>query len=145
MRIRGRIGASHEVVDLLVAGGQIRDISPADLLQPCDLGNEVLRLSPGFVDLQINGYGGVDFNDAATTTDQITATTRALWQTGITSFCPTVVTESSEHISQCLTNLIRAADESPEFARAMLGVHLEGPFISPEDGPRGAHPRQHVC
>jgi N-acetylglucosamine-6-phosphate deacetylase len=131
-------------VDVLTAGGQIRGISPADLSPGCDLGSETLWLSPGFVDLQINGYGGVDFNDAATTTEQIAATTRTLWRTGVTSFCPTVVTESSEHISQCLTNLIRAAEGSPEFARAMVGIHLEGPFISPEDGPRGAHPRQHV-
>jgi N-acetylglucosamine-6-phosphate deacetylase len=144
MKIRGRVGASHKVVDVLTAGGQIRDISPADLSLACDLGNETMRLSPGFVDLQINGYGGMDFNDAATATEQIAATTRALWQTGVTSFCPTIITESSEHISQCLTNLIRAAGESPEFGRAMSGIHLEGPFISPEDGPRGAHPRQHV-
>ncbi|MEK7830551.1 MAG: amidohydrolase family protein, partial [Acidobacteriota bacterium] len=56
-----------------------------------------------------------------------------------------VITESAEHISKCLSNIVRAADESPEFARAFIGVHLEGPFISTEDGPRGAHPRQHVC
>jgi len=144
MRIRGRIGANNEVVDLLTGGGKVGQISSADLSRACDLGTETRRLSPGFVDLQINGYGGVDFNDVATTTEQIAATTRALWRTGVTSYCPTVVTESPEHISHCLTNLIRAADRSPEFARAMLGIHLEGPFISPEDGPRGAHPRQHV-
>jgi N-acetylglucosamine-6-phosphate deacetylase len=94
--------------------------------------------------LQINGHGGVDFNDTETTTEQMVAVTRALWRTGVTAFCPTIITESSEHITRCLMNLLRATDESPEFARAMLGIHLEGPFISSEDGPRGAHPKAHV-
>lgn len=145
MKVRGHIGTSEELVDLLITGGRISAVMPADLLQACELGGGHQWLSPGFVDLQINGYGGIDFNDAGTTTEQIAAVTRALWPTGVTSFCPTIITESSEHITQCLTNLVHAADQSAEFARAFLGIHLEGPFISPEDGPRGAHPRQHIC
>ncbi len=145
MKVRGRIGASEEIVDVLIAEGRIGKLSPADRAIDCELGGERLRLASGFVDLQINGYGGIDFNDANTTTEQVAEVTRALWRTGVTSFCPTVITESSGHISQCLANLIHAADTSPAFARAMLGIHLEGPFISPEDGPRGAHPKQHVC
>ncbi len=144
MKVRGRIRGS-EVVDLMIDDGRISRISPAELSQACNLGDESLRLAAGFVDLQINGYGGIDFNDTGTTTDQIADVTRRLWRTGVTSFCPTVITESAEHISQCLTNLVRAADQWPEVAEAFAGIHLEGPFISPEDGPRGAHPRQHVC
>lgn len=148
MKIRGRIGESNEVVDLLIAGGHIREIVPADSSldpsQHSDFGSENLRLAAGFVDLQINGYGGIDFNDTRTTTHQIAAVSRALWRTGVTAFCPTIITESPEHIAQCLANLIQAADKSSVFARAFVGIHLEGPFISPEDGPRGAHPKPHV-
>ncbi|MEP7339131.1 MAG: amidohydrolase family protein, partial [Acidobacteriota bacterium] len=144
MKVRCRIGTGDEVVDVWIVGERIAEIALADLSLTSEFGAERLRLAPGFVDLQINGYGGIDFNDASTTTEQIVAAMQALWRTGVTSFCPTVITESSEHISKCLANLLRAADESPEFARAMLGIHLEGPFISPEDGPRGAHPRGHV-
>lgn len=145
MKVRGRLGNSNEVVDLTIDEGRISQISPADFSQACDLGSESLRLAAGFIDLQINGYGGIDFNDVGTTSEQIAEVTRRLWRTGVTSFCPTVITESAEHISQCLTNLVDATDESPEVAWAFTGIHLEGPFISPEDGPRGAHPRQHVC
>lgn len=145
MKIRGRIGTNSKAVELLVDDGRIAALTAADLSQGCDLGDGQLRLAAGFIDLQLNGYGGIDFNDAATTTEQIAELTGRVWRTGLTSFCPTIITESAEHISKCLSNIIRAADESPEFARAFIGVHLEGPFISPEDGPRGAHPRQHVC
>ncbi|MBL8188328.1 MAG: N-acetylglucosamine-6-phosphate deacetylase [Acidobacteria bacterium] len=144
MRLRGCIGTTNQAVDLLIEGGQIVEIDPAAIL-PSDLGNDSLRLSAGFVDLQINGYGGLDFNDPATTTEQIAEITRRLWRTGVTKFCPTIITESAEHITACLTNLVRAAESSPEFQRAFAGIHLEGPFISTEDGPRGAHPRQHAC
>ncbi|MEO6725440.1 MAG: N-acetylglucosamine-6-phosphate deacetylase [Blastocatellia bacterium] len=145
MKVRGRVGLSGEVVDLLIADKAINAITPGNLSQACELSDTKLRLWAGFIDIQINGYGGIDFNDAKTTTEQVAEVTRALWRTGVTSFCPTVITESSGHISQCLANLIRAADESQEVAHAILGIHLEGPFISLEDGPRGAHPKQHVC
>ncbi len=142
MRIRGKIGASEETTDLTIAGRHIEGISPADLSQSYDLGGEDFRVSPGLIDIQLNGYDGVDFNDANTNTEQIDAATRQLWRTGVTAFCPTIITGSFDHIAQCISNLVRATDESPEFARAMIGIHVEGPFISPEDGPRGAHPKQ---
>ncbi len=144
MRVRGKIGASENLVDLAVAGGRVEGIDSADLSQACDLGGDDLRIAPGLIDIQINGYDGIDFNDADTNTEQIVAATRQLWRTGATAFCPTVITDSFDHIAKCISNLVRAADESPEFARAMIGIHVEGPFISPEDGPRGAHPKQHA-
>jgi N-acetylglucosamine-6-phosphate deacetylase len=144
MKLRGCIGTNNKAIDLLIEGGQIADIVSADN-SPCDLGDHSLRLSAGFIDLQVNGYGGMDFNDAAITTEQIAEITRRLWRTGVTKFCPTIITESAEHITACLTNLVRAAESSPEFRQAFAGIHLEGPFISTEDGPRGAHPRQHAC
>jgi N-acetylglucosamine-6-phosphate deacetylase len=144
MKLRAKLNTDNSPSALKIVDGRISEIRAADLAQRCDLGSEGSWLTPGFVDLQINGHGGVDFNDTETTTEQMVAVTRALWRTGVTAFCPTIITESSEHITRCLMNLLRATDESPEFARAMLGIHLEGPFISSEDGPRGAHPKAHV-
>jgi N-acetylglucosamine-6-phosphate deacetylase len=101
-------------------------------------------LAPSFIDLQVNGYGGVDFNDPATGTAHIAQAIRQLWRTGVTHLLPTIITGSHEHIAACFANLVKAADEFPEVAYATLGFHLEGPFISTEDGPRGAHPRAHA-
>jgi N-acetylglucosamine-6-phosphate deacetylase len=137
-----KVGESVEMIDLQIADGVISAIGPSP--QASALGAENLRVAPGLIDIQINGYDGVDFNDPATNTEQIVAATRKLWRTGVTAFCPTIITESFDHISKCISNVARAADESPEFARAMVGVHVEGPFISSEDGPRGAHPKQHT-
>ncbi len=144
LRLRAKLSGCKDAVDMFIAGGHIVEIHPASLLQTCNLGGEDLRVAPGLIDIQINGYDGVDFNDPDTNTEQIVAATRKLWRTGVTAFCPTIITESFDHISKCISNLIRAAEESPEFARAMIGIHVEGPFISPEDGPRGAHPKQHA-
>src|SRR5262245_29447878 len=144
MRIRGKIGAGENPVDLFVGYGRIAQIRPAALLQACDLGDQDMRIAAGFIDLQINGYDGVDFNNTETDAEEIDTVTKQLWRTGVTAFCPTIITGSFDHISKCVSNLIRAAGESPEFARAMIGIHVEGPFISPEDGPRGAHPKQHA-
>jgi N-acetylglucosamine-6-phosphate deacetylase len=144
LRLRAKLRDCKDAVDLFIAGGYIREIHPASLSQACDLGAEYMRVSPGLIDIQINGYDGVDFNDPDTGPEQIAAAARKLWRAGVTAFCPTIITESFNHISKCISNLIRAVDKSPEFARAMIGIHVEGPFISPEDGPRGAHPKRHT-
>ena len=124
-------------VELLIEAGVITALQPA--ASPSSL-----WLAPGFIDLQVNGYGGIDFNNPATTTAQIAQAIRRLWATGVTHLLPTVITGSHEHIAACFAKLVKAADEFPEVASATLGFHLEGPFISTEDGPRGAHPRAHA-
>src|SRR5262245_30027225 len=144
MKIKGRIGKDDKPTELYVANGRFVERPVAYLSKACDFDAEDLRIAPGLIDIQINGYDGIDFNDPDTNTEQIVAATRRLWRTGVTAFCPTIITESFDHISKCISNLVRAADESPEFARAMIGIHVEGPFISPEDGPRGAHPKRHA-
>jgi N-acetylglucosamine-6-phosphate deacetylase len=144
MRVKAKIGAADKPVELYIADGRLAPQPGAILSQECDLGGEDLRVAPGLIDIQINGYDGVDFNDPDTGAEQIVAAMRRLWRVGVTAFCPTIITESFDHIAKCISNLVRAADESPEFARAMIGIHVEGPFISPEDGPRGAHPKRHT-
>jgi len=144
MRIRGKLGDSDRLLDLLIANGRISGIESADVSIRPDLGETNLRIAPGFVDLQVNGYDGVDWNDRKTDPALIAGSVRHLWSTGVVGLCPTVITASSEHITRCLANVTQAAEQFPEVARASIGIHLEGPFISPEDGPRGAHPREHV-
>jgi N-acetylglucosamine-6-phosphate deacetylase len=96
-------------------------------------------LAPGWIDLQVNGFAGVDYNSPAASQEQIAGSIRALFSTGVTRFYPTVITGSSEAIGGALRNLAGAKEALAEGA-AMQAFHLEGPYISPEDGPRGAHP-----
>jgi N-acetylglucosamine-6-phosphate deacetylase len=99
-----------------------------------------LWAAPGLIDLQVNGFAGVDYNAPEATLEEIARSVEVLRSTGVTRFLPTVITGSRERMCGALANLARAKERHPEIA----GFHVEGPFISPEDGPRGAHPKEHV-
>ena len=100
-------------------------------------GSRTLEL-PGFVDLQVNGFAGVDFGDPATTAGDLSRAVAAIGKTGVTRFLPTLITSSLETFAACARTLVRAGHSS------IAGIHMEGPYIAPEDGPRGAHAREHV-
>jgi N-acetylglucosamine-6-phosphate deacetylase len=70
--------------------------------------------------------------------------TRALWQEGVTSYCPTVVTNSDDAIAASLRAIAHACSQDHAVARAAVAIHLEGPFLSPEEGPRGAHSAAYI-
>lgn len=100
-------------------------------------------IAPGFIDLQVNGFAGVDYCSPAAPIEEIGRSIRALYATGVTRFFPTVITGSPEHMLGAIRNLARAKERLPEGV-AMEGFHIEGPHISPDDGPRGAHPKDCV-
>jgi N-acetylglucosamine-6-phosphate deacetylase len=100
-------------------------------------------LAPGFIDLQVNGFAGVDYNNPRTTPEDIGRSIQALFSTGVTRLYPTVITGSPGDMIAALSNLAQAR-ETVEGGDAVDGFHVEGPHISVEDGPRGAHPRQWV-
>ena len=108
---------------------------------PTDPGG--LWVAPGLIDLQVNGFAGVDYNSPVAGLDEISRSLRALRATGVTRFFPTVITGARERMCGALRNMARARSEIPE-GSSIAGFHVEGPFISPDDGPRGAHPREHV-
>jgi N-acetylglucosamine-6-phosphate deacetylase len=98
-----------------------------------------LWVAPGFIDLQVNGFAGVDYNNPATTQDEISCSLRAQFATGVTRLLPTVITGPPDDMAACLSNLAKARERDPHGA-CIAGFHVEGPHISAEDGPRGAHP-----
>ena len=100
-------------------------------------------VAPGWIDLQVNGFAGVDYNSPNTPHDEIARSLEVLFSTGVTRFYPTVITGRREDMRGALHNLGVAKRGLPQ-GRAMEGFHVEGPHISPEDGPRGAHPRECV-
>jgi N-acetylglucosamine-6-phosphate deacetylase len=100
-------------------------------------GKRTLEL-PGLVDLQVNGFAGVDFGDPALTPDRLLEAVAAIEKTGVTRFLPTLITSSLETFSACARAVVRTKHP------AIAGIHMEGPYISPEDGYRGAHARAFV-
>ena len=94
--------------------------------------------SPGFFDLQLNGFAGVDFNDPAVAPEAVSQALDALRKTGVTRCLPTVITSSTDDLASCAQAILASGHP------AVAGLHKEGPYISPEDGPRGAHPRAWV-
>ncbi len=100
-------------------------------------------ISPGFVDLQVNGFAGIDFNSSTTTIEDIHCALQAMFSTGVTRCLPTLITNQPAIMLQQLRRFASARGTS-ENAHAIAGIHVEGPHISPEDGPRGAHPKQWV-
>lgn len=96
-------------------------------------------LAPGFVDLQVNGFRGVDLNTLPLSADSVFAVTRMLWQEGVTAYLPTVITNRDDRIEEAVRAVAGAIRQYPVLDRVIPGIHLEGPFISPLDGPRGAH------
>lgn len=122
-------------VAIEIAGGRIKRIS--------DGTNTEQLILPGLFDLQINGFAGVDFNGPDLTCEDLEKAVIALAKTGITGFMPTIITNSPKAIKDRLAFLRRFQEES-KWGSFICGFHLEGPFISPQDGPRGAHPKEHV-
>ena len=135
MKISGRDVAHGAVVEVEFSGSIV---SVAPVSTRVDW-----YLAPGWIDIQVNGFAGVDYNHASTPHEEIARSIHALFATGVTRFYPTVITGSPEEMEGALRNLSRAKDSLAE-GDAMDGFHVEGPHISGEDGPRGAHPRRWV-
>lgn len=98
-----------------------------------------------WVDLQINGYGGVDFNAPGLTVEQVIAVTDRLECDGTRGYLPTIVTGNPETTVETLRVIAAARKRSARCERNILGVHLEGPFISSELGAVGTHPIEWVA
>jgi len=93
---------------------------------------------PGLFDLQVNGFGGVDFNAPDLTADRVHEALERMRATGVTRCLPTLITSTFEQFAASARVLARVS------SAAIAGIHMEGPYLSVEDGARGAHPREHV-
>ena len=110
------------------------------------------RVAPGLTDIQVNGFGGVDFNDPEIGYGDYVQALRALWEHRVTCAVPTLITNGAARIREQLERLeeFRKRSESERKSGSLKNIafapyyHLEGPFISPEEGYRGAHPLEDV-
>lgn len=119
-------------------------IAAVDPVHPGDDVAQWPYVGPGLFDLQINGHAGTWFSDSGLTVDAALAALEAHFRYGITRLCPTLITNSREALESGFRALSAACEREEWAARMACGFHLEGPYLSAEDGPRGAHPREHV-
>lgn len=136
-RVTGRDPATGKGIEISFADGRITSIAPADYAGP-------LYLSAGLIDLQVNGYSHYDLNDGTVDAERVAALTETQLALGVTTFLPTLVTQAEANILKGLRAIKEARERFPRVASVVPSVHVEGPFISPQDGPRGAHPLEHV-
>lgn len=101
-------------------------------------------IAPGFVDLQVNGYVNIDFNEKTITEQEWEKVISSLAKVGVTEFYPTFITNSLEKLTENFEAAEEALEKIPEYASFIGGYHLEGPYLSKEDGPRGAHSLEFV-
>lgn len=138
MKCSGIDSLTGEAVELRFEQGVIVSVEP--LLQRAP---SLPWLAPGFIDLQVNGFAGADYCSADTPLESIARSLDAQFACGTTRIFATVITGSPGGMLEAIRRLARARRELP-LGRAIEGIHVEGPFISPKDGPRGAHPREFV-
>lgn len=119
-------------VRLAIRNGRIAEIAPTT-------GDSDVWILPGLIDVQVNGYARHDVNADNVTVEDITALVRAEWAAGVTAICPTIITGPEDRILAALTAIRAARAADPLIAHAIPCVHIEGPHIAAEDGPRGAH------
>ena len=119
----------HEVV---IGDGEIEAIRPA--ARP----PEFAVLAPGFVDIQVNGHDDVDV--ATLTANELPRMNELLLAQGVTSWCPTLVTSRRDRYAERLSSLGELAAENVD-GPAIVGVHLEGPYLGDRHGAHHGVPR----
>lgn len=132
-----------ELVSIAWRGSTILSIQAADQATTGHPVGQLPIVAPGFVDLQINGYVGYEYCRSDLVVDQVMAVHQAIAADGVTTYCPTLTTQSFSVLCRAAATISRACRELEEVNHSVLGIHLEGPYISVEDGPRGAHPKAH--
>ena len=138
MKFSGHSLLNNTPVEIVIADDRVQSI------QEVNAADSTIQIAPAPIDIQVNGFAGFDLNIATVTPEDVCAMVRALWRVGTGFLCPTVVTGPFNAISNSLRAIVAACKVDALIAHSVLGIHLEGPYISAEDGPRGAHPLEHV-
>jgi N-acetylglucosamine-6-phosphate deacetylase len=138
MELRARQYRTGERIRLDIRGGRIVGLEDEpDSAIAADAEDWV---APAFWDIQLNGRWGHSFSSPELTVPQVTEIVRAQASLGTARLCPTLITAPVDEMLHGLRTIAAACDSDPVVARMILGIHLEGPFLSEREGFRGAHP-----
>ena len=141
LTVCGRHYENGEPMRIRIEGERIVAVEPA---WPERTAAAWPSVAPGLFDLQINGREGTWFGTRGITPEQVLDVLRPHFRFGVTRLCPTLITNSFEALADGLAAIRTACERESWVDRLVPGCHLEGPYISAEDGPRGAHPVEHV-
>ncbi|MCL2645844.1 MAG: hypothetical protein FWD61_02435 [Phycisphaerales bacterium] len=95
---------------------------------------------PGYIDIQVNGFGGIDYNENHLTADKLQSSCEKLQATGVAGILATITSDQPGAMINRLANLVKARSAIPLAQKLIPGIHIEGPYMSGEAGYRGAHP-----
>ncbi len=98
-----------------------------------------------YFDIQVNGYGGVDFNSETVSAEDLNTACAKLKQDGVEGFLATIITEDIPRMCAMLSQLAQLRQRDSLVKEMLVGFHIEGPFLNPEPGYRGAHPADAIC
>jgi N-acetylglucosamine-6-phosphate deacetylase len=141
--VRGRLVGETQVSDIVVEAGRVVSVQQAGR-GDAEIGGRGSIVAPTLLDIQVNGAMGLDLQSPALRIEDVRGIADCLAEWGVSRFVPTVITAAPAAMARTCRMVARAIEQDREVARAVPGIHLEGPCISPEDGPRGAHARRHV-
>ncbi len=133
-RVEGYLFSDNSKVAIEFENGVIQKVEKISAFE----NGEGSFIAPALFDNQINGYMGIEFSKPDLSTNDMLLVVRGLQKKGVATFLPTVITASRQSLVKSFTNLAKA-QLNPEVAVSVPGFHLEGPYISPEAGYRGAH------
>ena len=120
------------------------DIIASGEVIPTPAVSEMPRRTAGLIDLQVNGFGGIDFNNDELHPDDMEQALSAMLATGVTTCLPTIITASAKELHSRLRALDNAVAGCRLGPLMVPGYHLEGPFLNPEAGYAGCHPPQYM-
>jgi len=135
-KIEGILYSDNSKVSIEIENGVIKNIESVTTFE--NENSNKNYIAPGLIDNQINGYLGIEFSLHNLVTEDMIKVVNTLYTKGVTSFLPTVITASHESLMNSFTNLVRARKHS-DIADSIPGYHLEGPYITSEEGYRGVH------
>lgn len=138
LKINGRNYLDGKEITISIAGSRI-----ASVVRFVSPDTPAFYVAPGLIDMQINGYLGVDFSDQNLTPQKMRKAIVGLYKEGVTSFLPTVITNDPDSLLHSF-KLLAAALQEKDIGWSVPGFHLEGPYISPLPGFRGAHLEKYI-
>src|SRR5207249_4802147 len=105
-----------------------------------DAGEILVSLAGDYFDLQVNGYGGIDFNQDELSDEQLHAACEKLRADGVGGILATIITENVDVMCMRLARLASSRNKHALARELIQGIHIEGPFLNETTGYRGAHP-----